>query len=175
MRALLAGSLVLAVLLASGPALAHSVAGPESGSTPEPTAIAPVVRPVAQPPDPRLGPAPVIEAGWAEWAPLAVLGLVLVGRGLGRSPRVRRRATAAVTATGLLLVLVEGAPHLVHHLFDADQGADCASLQAAQGEGAWGVPEGPEVGPSAMPTTETVTLAPARVWQPLAHGRAPPA
>ena len=41
-------------------------------------------------------------------------------------------AIAALSAGLLLGFIVETAPHLVHHVFDADKGAGCQVLQAAE-------------------------------------------
>jgi hypothetical protein len=74
-----------------------------------------------------------------------------------RDPRVRRVARnptlSAVFTVWLLISVGATTPHLVHHLFDASGGADCAFMQVAHHTP--GGITGPVVVPAPVPVSDT--------------------
>jgi hypothetical protein len=132
---------LLLLTLAAAPAWAH---GPReadlalpSGETPiETVSVSPLpMRPADSPArfEGGQGGAP---AGRAAADVAATTGLLIVALGLagfGRSWQRERRVAIATLSAGLLLgFIVETAPHLVHHVLDADKGAGCEVLQAVE-------------------------------------------
>jgi len=170
--------------LAAAPAWAH---GPReaglalpSGETPiETISVSPApMRPADSPA--RLeggqGGAPAGRAG-ADLA--AATGLLIVALGLagfGRSWQREPRVAIAALSAGLLLgFIVETAPHLVHHVLDADKGAGCKVLQAAErGHAAVGTLDVTPAPVLAGLTDVPATLFAPALPEPAPCGRAPP-
>jgi hypothetical protein len=164
-RSLLAAVMALGLLWAPA-ADAHSV------STGLPAPGVPISEPVRDPP-PEREPAP--SGGSA--GPLLVLAAFGAGiAGAGASRRLRRSAGALASA-GLLLVFLAGsAPHLVHHTFDADRGADCQTLQvASHADGAVDGPPAPLIVMDSLPVVHDPRPPVVVAAAPTARTRAPPA
>jgi hypothetical protein len=129
-------ALLLAVIVT--PAWAHGPAGLTSRiDRPEvavaPGASAPSPGPAGRTPSEEWAVARPGAATSGAVETLAVLVVALGLTGLARSWRRDRRAAIASAAAGLLLgFVVATTPHLVHHSLDADQGAGCQALQAAE-------------------------------------------
>src|SRR5262245_53154755 len=86
-----------------------------------------------------------------------------------------RRPLSLLFAGWLCALLLETAPHLVHHLFDEDQGSDCEFLAAADAPVVIGAPAEivVERAPSDLPADGTVPQRPSGVRM-AAVARAPP-
>jgi hypothetical protein len=107
----------------------------------------------------------------------AVLIVALGLAGLARSwRRDRQAALAAVTAGVLLGFVVETTPHLVHHSLDADQGAGCHALQAAErNPAAVGAVDAAPVSTLASLDERPPLVSAPTPSAPASRGRAPPA
>jgi hypothetical protein len=86
-----------------------------------------------------------------------------------------RRPLSLLFAVWLCALLLETAPHLVHHVFDEDQGSTCEFLAAAHAPAVIGTPVQALVPLPApdLPTDYHVPLRPT-VWLMAAVARAPP-
>jgi hypothetical protein len=105
------------------------------------------------------------------------LAVAIALAGLAASWRwARRAAVATITAALVLGFVVETAPHLVHHSLDADQGAGCEALQAAERSQAAGgaIDTSPVAAPADLADAPPVA-APPTCAAPSPRGRAPPA
>jgi hypothetical protein len=183
----LLGLRILALLLLAVPVTAAWAHGP-GGLTPRIDRLEVAVVPAA----PALSPDIAGRTPSDEWAAarpaevpaasgvvetLAVLVVALGLAGLARSWRRDRRAAVASAVAGLLLgFVVVTTPHLVHHSLDADQGAGCQTLQAAERSHAavgWldAAPGGPL---AALDDPPSFVSDPMR-FAPAPCGRAPPA
>jgi len=171
--------------LAAAPAWAHGprVTEPAVGSTqaPDDAGGAPAAPP--RPPDPgtELQRAPDRTLSKRSGVGVADVAGVLIGvaglAGLAGSWR-RDRRVAITTATAALMLgfAIETAPHLVHHVLDADKGAACEVLQTAErSQGAMATldltPVSAAAGPADLPPVASLSTLSA----PAPCGRAPPA
>jgi hypothetical protein len=86
-----------------------------------------------------------------------------------------RRPLSLLFASWLCALVLETAPHLVHHLFDEDQGSTCEFLAAAEAPAVVGMPAETLVGLPAqdLPIDRDVPHCPA-VAIMAAEARAPP-
>jgi hypothetical protein len=173
----------LIVAMAVAPAWAHDPRIPASRVDRldvVPTAVAPTRPSEIASPVLRSGLEPVRPLG-ARSAPgvaemIAVLIVALGLAGFGESWRRDHRAALAAATAGILLGFVaESTPHLVHHGLDADQGASCQVLQAAERDHA--AVGALDVAPASAPAylDERPIPAPlATLSAPAPCGRAPP-
>ena len=86
-----------------------------------------------------------------------------------------RRPLSLLFAIWLCALVLETAPHLVHHLFDEDQGSTCEFLAAAEAPAVVGTPTEALVGLPArdLPIDRDVPRCPAASIM-AAEARAPP-
>jgi hypothetical protein len=127
--------------LAAAPAWAHGpreagLALPSGETTIEAVSVSPAPMRPADSPARLEGGQGGVPAGRVGADLAAATGLLIVALGLagfGRSWQREPRVAIAALSAGLLLgFIVETAPHLVHHVLDADKGAGCQVLQAAE-------------------------------------------
>ena len=122
-------------------------------------------------------PLPVERFGLGAVEGIGILTAGLGLAGLRRAWRRDRRTAIAMTTAALALGFVlETTPHLVHHSLDADQGAGCEALQAAERSqvAAGSIEPASATGSAALADASVVTTSP-MLFAPAPRGRAPPA
>ena len=174
---------IVMLALTAAPAWAHGPRAPAVRIDRPDAVLAPVVPTRAEEigsgmpwSEPTLMRPPTARAtsGAAEGIAVLIAALGLAGFGPWR--RDRRAAVAVATAGLLLSFVVETTPHLVHHSLDADQGANCLVLQAAErSQAAVGASDAAPVSALAMLDERAPYVPPPTLSAPAPCGRAPPA